>query len=195
MLGWLEKTIKMYVRFLILVFLTCQLSFGLQSYSSQEALRVFELIDKIQQEQMEKGSDEVRHVVVTESELNSYIGYRIEHENEEVMKELKLKLFEQNRIEAKVVVDLRGQDLPRFLRPEMTFFLEGELEVSDGLVRLDVKELFLENQRLQPAILDLVIFIGSKIQNMEPTSMEDWYELPFGIKNIKTERGCATFYY
>lgn len=186
---------KMHLRIFMAVFLISQLCFGLQNYSHQEALKIFDLIDKIQREQIEKRNDEVRRVVVTESELNSYIGYRIEHENEEVMKELRLKLFDQNRIEAKVVVDLRGQDLPRFFSPEMIFFLGGELEVEDGKVRLNVKDLFLENQRLQPAVLDLVIYIGSKIQDMEPYSMKDWYELPFGIKNIKTGRGRATFYY
>jgi hypothetical protein len=29
----------------------------------------------------------------------------------------------------------------------------------------------------------------------EPFSMSDWWELPYGIKDIKTERGKAAFYY
>jgi hypothetical protein len=164
-------------------------------YSLQEALKVIELIDKIQLEQLEKPNDDARKVVVTESELNSYIAYRIDVEREEVMKELRLKIFEDDRLEGKIVVDLEEQNLPKILKPKMTFFMGGKLEVENGRVRLDLKDLFLGSQRIQPAVLDLVIFIGSKIQGTETFSIGDWWELPYGIKNIETERGKAIFYY
>ena len=176
--------------FVILVFVH-----GSSDYSVQEALKVIGLIDKIQREQIEKGGTELRNVVVTESELNSYFAFRIETEKEEIMKELRLKLFEENKIEGKVVIDLKGQKLPDFLPPKMTFYLGGKLEVEQGRARLVLKKLFLENQAIQPMVLDIVIFIGSKIQNTEPFSLKDWYELPYGIKDIKTQQGKATFYY
>ena len=77
----------------------------------------------------------------------------------------------------------------------MTFYMGGRLEVEKGKVRLNLKDLFLENQRIQPAVLDLVIFIGSKIQGTDSFSMSDWWDLPYGIKNIKIEQGKALFYY
>ena len=132
---------------------------------------------------------------MTESELNSYIAYRIESEKEDIMKELRLKFLENNKIEGMVVIDLRGQALPKFLPPQMTFFLGGILEVDGKWVRINLKHLFLENQRIQPEILDLVIFIGSRIQNSEPFSLEDWFELPYGIKDIKTQERGIVFYY
>jgi hypothetical protein len=167
-------------------------------YSAEEALKVIRLIEKIQLEQLEKegrGSSELRSVVVTESEFNSYIAYRIEVEKEEVMKELRLKFMEDNRIECMVVVDLRGQKLPKILKPRMTFFLGGELEVKEGNVRLNLEDLFLGTQRIQPDILDLVIFLGSKISGEEVFSMSNWWVLPYGIKDVKTKKGEARFYY
>lgn len=171
-------------------FLYCQ-----SDYSVKEALKVIRLIEKMQRDQIGKREGDLRNVFVTESELNSYIAFRIESEQEDIMKELRLKLLENNKIEGMVVVDLKGQDLPKFLRPRMTFFLGGILEVDRELVRLNLKDLFLENQRIQPEILDIVIFIGSKIQNTEPFSLEDWIELPYGIKDIKTQERGVIFYY
>jgi hypothetical protein len=164
-------------------------------YSIQEALRVIKLIDMVQLEQLEKGINEVRKVAVTESELNSYIAYRIDVEKEEIMRELVLKLFDDNKVEGKIFIDLRGQNLPKILRPQMTFYMGGKLEVENGKVRLELKDLFLESQRIQPAILDLVIFIGSKIQGTESFSMSDWWDLPYGIKDMETRQGKAIFYY
>lgn len=164
-------------------------------YSLKEAQKVLNLIDRIQQEQKEKWSQEIRHVVVTESELNSYIAHRIKVEKEEILKDLRLKLFDNNRVEWKIAVDLRGANLPKILKPQMNFFMGGELEVEEGYARLNLKDLFLEDQRIQVAVFDLVIFIGSKLAGSESFNMNDWWELPYGIKNIRTHLGKATFYY
>lgn len=164
-------------------------------YSLKEATKVLDLIEKIQKEQMEKGSRTIRNVVVTESELNAYIAHRIEVEQEEILRELRLKLFDDNRVEWMIVVDLEGANLPKILKPRMTFFMGGMIEVKEGSVRLDMKDLFLENQRIQVSVFDLVIFIGSRLMGSEPFSMSDWWELPYGIKDIQTQNGKATFYY
>ena len=165
------------------------------NYSLKEAKKVLRAIEKIQVEQLEKGKDELRKIVVTESELNSYIAHRIEIEKEEIMKELRLKLFDGNKIEGKILIDLRGQKLPKLLRPQMNLYFGARVEVKDGNVRIAMKELFLEDQAIQPMILDLIIFISAKLDGVEPSSINDWYELPYGIKNIETHRGKATFYY
>jgi putative component of toxin-antitoxin plasmid stabilization module len=44
-------------------------------------------------------------------------------------------------------------------------------------------------------VIDVIIEIASRIQNEEPSSMGDWYELPYGIKNIKIQQGKAVFYF
>jgi len=56
-------------------------SFSLDEiYSIEEVEKVLGLIVQIQQDQLEPNQCELREVAVTESELNSYIAYRIDHE-------------------------------------------------------------------------------------------------------------------
>jgi hypothetical protein len=163
-------------------------------YSLKEAQKVFQIIEDIQIAQM-NGRMITERIVLSESELNSYIAYRIETEKEEVMKELSLKLFEGNRIEGKILIDLRGQNLPKFLRPEMNLFFAAKLKILNDKVRLVDRKMFLEGQRIQPMVIDVIIEIASRMQNEEPSSMGDWYDLPYGIKNIKTQQGKAMFYF
>jgi len=164
-------------------------------YSKKEALKVLELIEEIESAPMDTGLMGKRKVEVSESELNAYIAYRIEAEKEEVMKELRLRLFDDNRIEGKLFFDLRGQKLPKLLRPEMTFYFSGLMETLDGAVRLKLEELFLEGQKIQPMVLDLVFFIAARINKVESSSINDWYLLPYGIADIKVLAGRALFYY
>jgi len=179
--------------FLLLSFLA--LSFGGQDYSLPEALKVLKAIDKLESEQSRGDKGSLKNIVITEKELNSYIAYRIETEKEEIMKELRLKLFKRNKIEGKVLIDLRGQKIPDFIRPQMTLFFGGKLEVKEGKARLNIKDLFLEDQRVKPKVLDVILNIASKINKTEVSSMKDWYELPYGIKDINTKRHKAIFYY
>jgi len=181
--------------FIFLLFSFSILSSGIQDYSLPEALKVLKAIDKMESEQSKGDKDSLKKIVITEKELNSYIAHRIETEKEEIMKELRLKLFRRNKIEGKVLIDLRGQKIPEFIRPQMTLFFGGKLEVKKGKARLNIKDLFLEDQRIKPTVLDLIVNIASKIKDMEVSSMNDWYELPYGIKDIKTNRHKATFYY
>lgn len=164
-------------------------------YSIQEVKKVFRLIEKIQVEQIEKDQKELRSVEITESEFNSWIAYRIETEKEEIMKELRFKVFKNNKIEGNIFIDLRGHKLPKLLRPEMNLYFGGVIEVKDKKAKLVMKELYLEDHSVQPKLLNLIIFFASKIQNTEVLSLNDWYELPFGIKEIRTKQGKALFYY
>ena len=180
----------------IFIFLSFSiLSFGIQDYSLPEALKVLKAFEKIKSEQPRGNKSSLRRIVITESELNSYIAYRIEEEKEEIMKELRLKLFKKNKIEGKILIDLRGQKIPKFLRPQMTLYFRGKLEVENERARLDIKDLFLEDQRVEPTIIDFILYIAAKIENTEARSINDWYELPYLIKDIKTHRHKAIFYY
>jgi hypothetical protein len=165
------------------------------AYSLAEAQKVLRAIAKIEAESPQPWDGPPRPVTVTESELNSYIAYRIETEKEEIMKELRLKLFRDNRIEGKIHIDLRGRDIPSYIRPEMDVFFAADVLVNDGAVKIDLQKLFLGDEPIPPLIIDLVIAVSAKLSGQEPTSISDWYELPFGIKDIKTEKGKATFFY
>jgi hypothetical protein len=165
------------------------------NYSLEEAEKVFGLIDKIEIETQQPWAGPPRSVTITESEFNSYIAYRIEHEKEEIMKELRLKLLAGNKIEGKVHIDLRGQNIPSFIRPEMDVFFAADLITNNGQAKVDMKEIFLGDEPIKPMILDMVMAISARLRDEPATSLGDWYELPYGIKEIKTEKGKATFYY
>jgi len=189
---WISSLKKMCV----FIFLSFTL-FGFmgENYSLEEALKVVKAIDKIKSESLREAKGEQRKIVITESELNSYIAYRLETERDEITREIRLKLFEENQIEGKILIDLRNQEIPKFLKPEMNFYFRAKLEVEKSRVRLDIKKLFLENQPVPPIFLDLVIYISSKLEKTEASSINDWYELPYGIGQIKTHSGWAAIYY
>ena len=170
-------------------------SFALQNYSLAEAQKVLDAIEKIKSALPSKTQDISRRLAVTESELNSYIAYRIETEKEEIMRELQLKLFENNKIEGKIGIDLSQQKIPSFLSPRMTFYFAGRVEVEAGRVRLNIQKLFLEGQPIQPLILDFIIYLTAKIENIKASSITDWYELPFGIDNFESHPGLLIVYY
>lgn len=192
--------IRDYALLKLIIFIFSFFSFSVVSasekkYSVQEVQKVLKAIEKVSSEQLRGNRGMLKKILITEGELNSYIAYRIETEREEVMKELRVKLFPESRIEGKILIDLTGQKIQKFLRPRMTFYLDGKIKVKNEKVKLVIKKLFLEGQPIQPMILDLIIFIASKIENTEASSINDWYELPYGIKNIETKKCKAIFYY
>ena len=158
-------------------------------------MKVLQAIERVEAESRQPWTGLLREIAVTESELNSYIAYRIETENEEIMRELRLKIFDKNRIEGKIGIDLRGQKIPQFIRPDLNFYFSADVLVSSGLVKIDVREVFLEDEPINLQLLDMIIAISAKLSGEEPTSINDWYELPYGIKDIKTQKGKAIFLY
>jgi hypothetical protein len=165
------------------------------AYSVEEAQKVLRAIDKVEAETQQPWSGPPRAIEVSESEFNSYIAYRIDTEKEEIMRELRLKIFGDNKIEGKIHIDLRGQKIPQFIRPEMDIYFGADVITANGMVRLDMKKLFLEDEPIQPYVIDMIIAISAGLSGQEATSISDWYELPYGIKEIKTEKGKAFFYY
>ena len=164
-------------------------------YSIEEAAKVLRAIDRIEAESPQPWSGPLREVLISEGELNSYIAHRIVSEREEIMKALRLKLFPDNKIEGQIHIDLRGQKAPSYIRPEMDIFFAADLIVANRAVKVDMKKLFVGKEPISPYILDVLIAISAALQKTEATSLNDWYELPYGIKDVKTHKGKAVFYY
>jgi hypothetical protein len=165
------------------------------TYSLEEAQKVLAAIADVESATGQPWTGPPRSITISESELNSYIAYLIESEKEEIMKELGLRLLAKNKIEGKIHIDLRGQDIPRYIKPEMDIFFAADVITDNGQAKIDIKELFLGDEPIKPFVLDLVMAISARLRNEPATSISDWYELPYGIKEIKTEKGRATFYY
>lgn len=181
--------------FFLLILSFSIFAFGIQDYSREEAQQVLRVISKIERESARKTGDFMENISITESEVNSYIAYRIDVEKEKIMKELRVKLFKRDKVEGKIIIDLSGQQIPNFLKPQMTLYFGGKLEVKGSLVKLVLKDLFLEDQRIDPNVLDLIIALAAKIENYKVWSISDWFELPYGIKDVKIQNQKAVFFY
>jgi hypothetical protein len=157
-----------------------------------EALKIIQFLDRVQAESAMRNPKETgaaKTAAFTEHEFNSYIAYRIETEKEQVMKELELKLFARNRVEGRAFLDLRGSNLPSFFKPQMTIYFESTLITGDGKARLDFRQLFIDGEKVVLPVLDLILHLASKLGKSDIGSLSDWYELPPGIKDLRTDQG------
>jgi len=161
----------------------------------KDAEKVLRALDKIQAESLTKKTGGLKRADFTEAELNAYIAYRIDAEKEEVMRELILKLFPENRIEGKASLDLSGARLPLGLKPKMNLYFEGRVVTAGGAVRLDFQKLFIEDRAMPMMLLDLIILAAAAVGKSEAVGINDWYELPYGLKEIKTSAQKLSLYY
>jgi len=161
----------------------------------REGERIVRTLARIEDESLRRKAGSPRRQEFSESEFNSYIAYRIASEREEVMKELKLHLFAENRIEGQVLIDLSGQNLPAGLKPRMHLNFEALFRTENGRIKVDLQKLFLEGQVVPIPVFDALIAFAAKIGKSDPGSFNNWYELPYGLTNMRTEPGRLFVYY
>lgn len=167
----------------------------LQAVARRQALKVIKALDAIQAESLMSKSPTLRRSDFSEEEFNAYVAYRIDEEKEDVLKELKLKLFGENRVEGMAVVDLRRQNLPSFIKPRMSLYFEGVLVVQNGKARFDFRKLFLEGQDVPLLVLDVILDIAARMGKSDAASVRGWVDLPYGIRELKTREGGISLYY
>lgn len=161
----------------------------------REGERIVRTLIRIEDESLRRKSGSPRRQEFSESEFNSYIAYRIASEREEVMRELKLRLFAGNRIEGQVLIDLSGPNLPAGLKPRMHLNFEALFRTENGRIKVDLQKLFLEGQAVPIPVFDAIIAFAAKIGKSDSGSFNDWYELPYGLTNMRAEPGRLFVYY
>jgi hypothetical protein len=161
----------------------------------KDAERVLRALDRIEAESLTKKDGALKRSDFSEAELNAYIAYRIEAEKEGALRDLVLKLFSGNKVEGKAFVDLSGARLPLGLKPRMHLYFAGRVVTRGGAVRLEFESLFVEDRSMPLMLLDMIILAAAAIGKSEATSVNDWYELPYGIKEIKTSSQRLSLYY
>jgi hypothetical protein len=162
---------------------------GSASQEPDAARTVFEAIDRIERDRAAVPDGPVRSVAVTEAELNAYIARRIETEEADIIRALELKLFPRNRIEGRILLDFEGRDIPAYVKQRMNIYFAGVLETGERRGRIRFESLYLEEQRIQVALLDMIGSLIAQWNGTEPVRIEDWVELPFGIRNLETQSG------
>ena len=159
-----------------------------------DALKVFRAIETIQ-DAAPRSAGGLRRITVGERELNAYIAFRIDNEKEEMMKELRFKLLGDQKLEGKLVLDLRGNKISSLLPDRATFFFAARLEAADGKARIQLDKLFLEQQPIQPVVIDLVLLFASRKDNTVPSSLNEWIDLPIGIRELRADKERLTALY
>ncbi|MBM3294840.1 MAG: hypothetical protein FJY80_02180 [Candidatus Aminicenantes bacterium] len=161
----------------------------------KDAERVLLALDRIEAESGTKKGKALSRTEFSESELNAYIAYRIAAEPDGVLRLLVLKLLDGNKVEGRAFLDLSGARLPFGLKPRMNLFFGGRVSTKAGAVRLEFDELFLEDRSVPLMFLDMIILAAAALGKSDAGSINDWYELPYGIQEIKTSaRKLALFH-
>ncbi len=171
-----------------------QTAAGPRAELTADALKVFQALATIEAADP-PAAGSLRRITVSEGELNAYIAFRIADEKEQMMKELRLKLLDEQKLEGKLVLDLRGSKISSLLPETATFFFAARLEAADGRARLRFDKLFLEQQPIQPAVIDLILLFAARKDNTIPSSLGDWIELPLGIRELRIAKESLTATY
>jgi hypothetical protein len=131
----------------------------------------------------------------SEAELNAYAAYRLENAEEDVLRDLRLKLYPGNKIEGWMVLDFAGHRIPAWIKERMNLYFEGTLEVEPGRARFSFTQLFLEKEPMPLMMLDMIVFIASQLGKTDARGVEDWHDLPAAVKDIRTGQGRFTVWY
>lgn len=161
----------------------------------EKALKVMRLLQTIDAAR-EKAGRLARTAVVDEESLNAFIADRLAA-GDDPLQELVLKLRPGDKVEGKAVLLLKGKHVPAFLKAPLPFVFEGRLESAEGRARFHIDRLFLNGQPLQPALLDMISALAQGVSGDRGSAggMDDWYELPYGIRKIEIRKGAVTLFY
>ncbi len=154
----------------------------------KNVIKVKKIIEKIKYNK----NPGVQKISVKEDEVNSYLNYRIKKENIKRLKEMKVKILNKNIIEGKAVINLENYDKKSSI---FNIYFRGKIIVEDKYIKFDFEKLFLEEQPIPVNLLEFIVNYLSKLEGYEPLSIFSWYELPYGIKNIKTKKGEIIIFY
>ena len=190
--NWLSPLV-----FLVVISLF-SLSWGQKKFAAEDQAKVqkvLKLIERLEKEALEPQPRPWKEVVLTEEELNAYIAYRLRTEQVEMLQDLQIKLLDNNLIEGKAVFDLSGENLPDFVPRTAVIFFSTVFRVEGGKIYFDFKKIFLGSQELPVDFVSEMIKQIALAHHAPPEGLNRSYALPFGLKDIKSRKGLAIFYY
>ncbi|HPW16985.1 MAG TPA: hypothetical protein PLP83_01245 [Candidatus Aminicenantes bacterium] len=136
-----------------------------------------------------------RSLTFSEAEFNAYVACRLADEKEAYVKSAEFKLLDANRVEGRIAIDLGRPQASGVLPQKQDLLLSAAFETRDGRIRIAPDKVFLGTQPISPAFIDLVIGIVSRLQGVEPTTLNDWYDLPPGVLRLETRPGRVVVIY
>jgi non-ribosomal peptide synthetase component F len=134
-----------------------------------------------------------RSLTFSEDELNAYAACRLE--NEPYVKGAVLKLLADDNVEGRITIDLGKPQASGLVPQKQDLLFAARIETRDGKIRVAMDKLFLGTQAISPAFLDIVIGVVSRLQGVEPTTLDDWYDLPPGVLRLESRPGQVVVIY
>ena len=135
-----------------------------------------------------------RSLTFTETEFNAYVVCRLDAESEPFVKAAEFKLLADDHIEGRITIDLGDRQTYGLLPKRQDLLFSARVETRDGKIKVSMDKLFLGTQPIAPAVVDVIIGILSRLQGVEPTSLEDWYDLPPGVLRLESRPGQIVVY-
>jgi len=182
----------------LVVFFLFSLSWGQNNFSQEDQAKVqkvLQIIERLEKEALVPQPRPWKEVVLTEEELNAYIAYRLKTDRVEMLQDLQIKLLDNNLIEGKAIFDLSGENLPDFVPRMAVVFFSTVFRVEGGRIHFDFKKIFLGPQEISVDFVSEMIKQIAIAHQATPQGLNRSYDLPFGIKDIKSRKGLAIFYY
>lgn len=155
------------------------------------------ILDALKRIETERGrpAPALRSLTFTEAEFNAYVVCRLDAENEPFVKAAEFKLLADDRIEGRITFDLGDRQTSGLFPKRQDLLFSAGIETRDGMIKINMDKLFLGTQAIAPAVVDVIIGILSRLQGVEPTSLEDWYDLPPGVRRLESRPGQVVVYY
>lgn len=177
------------------VVICCALAvFGGIDPMTQNALKVMHILRTIERHQPRSGSGDLT-AEVSQPELNDYIIYRLEKEKHPLIQKLTIKLLDANQVRGSVYLDANQLKLGLLFGQTLDFDLSGVLQTRNGTGRINLRTAKLHGRPVKPQVLDMVLKAVALYYGTDPVRLDDWHELPKGVKRIQTQEGKAVLFY
>lgn len=162
---------------------------------SADALSVYKVIAVIETADPLPAGRPLRRAEISERELNAYIDFRRRDERWDMMEDLKLKLLDGQKLEGLFVLNLAGTSFASWLPDRATFLFAARLESASGKARIQLDKLYVGQQPIQPAVINLILMFASQKNSDVVSSLDEWVDLPIGIRELRTEKEKLTAFY
>lgn len=131
----------------------------------------------------------------SEAELNGYLAWRLETSKEDLLRDVRLRLYPDNRVEGWIELDFRGREIPAWIKERINLYFEATLEVQPGRARFAFHKLFLEKEPMPMMMLDMIIFLASQMGKTDAQGVNDWQTLPAAVRDIRTGPARLTVWF
>jgi hypothetical protein len=136
-----------------------------------------------------------RDLTFTEAEFNAYVACRLADENEAYVKTAEFKLLAGDKVEGRISIDLGKPQASSVLPQKQDLLFAAHVETKEGMIRIHMDSLFLGTQPISPAFVDVIIGVVSRLQGLEPATLDDWYDLPTGVLRLESRPGRVVVIY